>query len=417
MGEGGRGVHLTGPAVLGDGERFAVQALEEGGELGDGLIHSAGDRAVALIQAAVEIRAQPALPVGELGVGGLRAGQRRVLRAVQGHAPDAAREELGIGGADRGAVGVAEVVELFVADRGAQDIEVARRIGLAHVIDETGDLGVRPARGGIGGAPGDRRRPEDVVDLRGRGGLARRGGRGRLFRLLSLLEVLRGHAVGPLLLIVLLAGLLTRGCRIIRVDHLLEVVGGPAGQMSRAADAARIEADEVVGGEHLGGVQGGGGRDHAGAAGARAAGVEEQGAELGRAVGGRQTLESDGEGVARGVVVVERDGRAGALVASPAVRAVAPGEVLVVEGGQPLGDAVRRGRALGRSGRSVGRRLRIRAGRTRRVPRVRCVLRILCVPRVRRARCAHGALAGRQSHGQAENRQNGDETPETNSQE
>jgi len=43
------------------------------------------------------------------------------------------------------------------------------------VIDETGDLGVRPARGGIGGAPGDRRRPEDVVDLRGRGGPAPEG--------------------------------------------------------------------------------------------------------------------------------------------------------------------------------------------------------------------------------------------------
>lgn len=75
---------------------------------------------------------------GQLVVGGAVqvlpvAVERGVDDAVQDEAADPRGEELGVRRAQIGAVRVAEVVQALVAEEGAHDVHVARRVGCAEV--------------------------------------------------------------------------------------------------------------------------------------------------------------------------------------------------------------------------------------------------------------------------------------------
>ena len=157
---------------------------------------------------------------------------RRVDHAVDDHAAHVGREERAVDGAEVGAVGDAEVVELLLAERGADDVQVARGVRRGHVRQHASPL--RSAQ----------------PSAYSRGQLA--------------LGALVGLGVGDRV-------------GLGRLDELLRV---DAGDGRGVADAARVEAHEVV---RLGRVRpervlgGDPGREaHAGAAGA--AGVVDEGA-------------------------------------------------------------------------------------------------------------------------------------------
>ena len=337
------GVHPSALPVLGDGERLGVQSGDEGGELVSGPIDVSRQRAVLLAEAVLDVLAHPIFPTLGLSGDHLRAGQVRLFGAVQGGAPDVGREELGIGRPDQGPVGVADVRQFPVSDGGAQDVEVAGRVPGAHVVDEIRDLRVLAALGRDGLPRGHDRVPVIGAVAVGLGRL--RAGR-RIVLVGPRSPVLSGRPP-------------VRGGGLLVVARLLELLGTPAGQTRRLARAARIETDDVVGGEHLGGVDARRVRGHGGAGLAGAARIEEQASELGLAVGGGQALEGDRDGPPGRVVVVHGYGGGGALEAGRAVRAIGPAQVLTVEVLQALG----RGRSAVGGGRRPARYRRARVGR------------------------------------------------------
>ena len=108
------------------------------------------------------------LSLAELG-----AGQVGRDDAVEDDATDALREEPGVGGAEERAVGLAEVVQLRVADGGPQDVHVAGGVGRREVLDEIGvvglaagghRLGLRQQRLLLGGVVGRRVGREEAVE-------------------------------------------------------------------------------------------------------------------------------------------------------------------------------------------------------------------------------------------------------------
>ena len=278
---------------------MGVQAVEEGREPGDGLIRCAaqGEPVLALLR--LDIGAQRLLPGRRIPFKGLLPGQGGVHGAVQDDAPDVVGEELGVHGPQVGAVGVPEEVEVLVLHQGPHDIHVAGHRTGVHVVEDLGDLRVLLAGRGLA-----RSLRNDV------GGAARRQLGGRL---------------GP------------------PGHHRLNVVGGPAGDGGGLADAARVEADDVVvlqdPRQAAARVEPGLGIDEGDTASPGASGVEEDRAPRGGARRG-QLLEGHRDGLALRVVVVQGHGHGGALEggAGGAVGAVGPGEILTVEGLQPLGD-------------------------------------------------------------------------------
>ena len=127
------------------------------------------------------------------------------------------------------------------------------------------------------------------------------------------------------------------------VHNRLNVLGGPAGDGGGLADAAWVEADDVIvrqDSRHAAGlVEPGVDIDEGDAASPGASGVEEDRSPRGGARRG-QLLEGHRDGLALRVVVVQGHGHGRALEggAGGAVGAVGPGEFLTVEGLQPLGD-------------------------------------------------------------------------------
>ncbi len=100
----------------------------------------------ALLAAQAGVRGQgPGLvaPAGGVGDG--------VDHAVDDHRPDLVREHVGVGGADGGPVGVADVGHLAVADRPAQQVHVAGHVGRGHVVkDRPAPFGAGPGVGPVG---------------------------------------------------------------------------------------------------------------------------------------------------------------------------------------------------------------------------------------------------------------------------
>ncbi len=183
--------------------------------------------------------------------------------AVDDHAADVVREEGAVDGAEVGAVGDAEVVELRLAERGADDVEVARGVRRGHVREHLA-AALEAALGVRAGEP-----PLD-----------------------ALVRLGAGHGVG-----------------LGRRDELL---GVHAGDGSGVADAAGVEADEVVGlgrlRPHRALARDAGGEAQAGAAGT--AGVVDERA-LALALASRVADAVDGEldllAVRLGVVQRHRD--------------------------------------------------------------------------------------------------------------
>ena len=86
-----------------------------------------GDRAAGrVLLAPLREVVEGVLEAGRLGFGAGDVALLRVDRAVEHHGPDVLREQLGVGRAEQGAVGEAEVVGLRVADALAQRVDVAR---------------------------------------------------------------------------------------------------------------------------------------------------------------------------------------------------------------------------------------------------------------------------------------------------
>ena len=244
------GAHcVDGGVGVRGGERVLVQAVDEGGQLGDRLIRGTGQGAGALCLAVLDVLTQNTFIEGVLLDSDLVGRSfRGVHGAVQDCASDVAWEEVGVEGSDVGAVGDAQVVQFCVAVGGAQDVQVAGDVAGADVVEQLRDLGVLGAPGGIG------RTPVDPL----------LGGR-----------ICEGEDIGR-------HDLEERVARAVQV--LVDLVIGPAGDGGGLPQAPRVEPDNVVGASKLLPEHGGVGLHHSDAAAAGASGVEEQGAVLGVAV-------------------------------------------------------------------------------------------------------------------------------------
>ncbi len=244
-----------------------------------------------------------------------------------------------------GAVGEAQVVELLVPGQRPQDIKIPGHRDSVHMVEQTGRLGVGGAVGllllEVLGDLLDQGREDDVALRTAVGG-----------RILSVPE---GGGVVP-------GGVGDEGAGLGVVDTHAPL-GGFGGLLARAvvagdggggADAAGVEADDVVGlvesGRELGLVV----LHHVHPGVAGAAGVDEEGALAHRA-GGQVLLHRDLNGLAIRLGVVQRHLDLGALKTGPVSglrhttsgHAVVPLDLLTVEGLQPLGHC-----RLGRRSRS-----------------------------------------------------------------
>ena len=280
------------------------------------LLDAPVQRTVVLRLAVLHVGPQRGLEALGLAQGGLLVALRRVDRAVEDHPPDVGREEVGVLRPDVGAVRRAEVGQPGLAERLAQHVHVAHHLLGRHVRDQ------------VAGA--------------------------LLARLTELLDRL-----GEL-------GALGGG---VRVGVLGQVGVHPRGvealEPGAVVDPARVEADQVVAaGDRLGeGSRPRLGVLDPGAAGT--AGVDHQRAD--RLAGGGHLVDRDPDRLALRVVVVERHGQVGALVA---VAAGLPVELLVVvrrQGGRGARHAGLRQRLRPRR----NRRRRRHAGPRRRTPRPR----------------------------------------------
>ena len=139
--------------------------------------------------------------LGDVGLQGRRV---RVHRAVQDQGPDPVREQLGVPGAQVGAVGLAQVGEPGLAERGAEHVHVPGRVLGADVRQQRPGVLLAPLRVQLG-----------LRDDRGQFGRA------------------GGHLVGA--------------------QVPVQLRAGQAGQRGLAAgDAARVEADDVEPGQQRG---------------------------------------------------------------------------------------------------------------------------------------------------------------------
>ena len=167
------------------------------------------------------------------------------------------REEAGVGGAQEGPVGKAEVVQPLLAERLAKDVHVARRVLGVDVGQELGRTRFALLRHEL-------RLGDDLV----------------LLHLRLRVRVLRHEGVG------------------------LSVVEAP--DRRALPDAARVEAHDVVLREqrlveHLGGRE-----REIGAAGAGAARVDDQRAQPAAGIAGRLANDREADGLARRMTVVQR---------------------------------------------------------------------------------------------------------------
>ncbi len=222
-----------------------------------------------------------------------------VVRAddgVQDQPPHPLRVELGVDGAQIGAVRVAEVVELLGTERRADRVHVPRG---AHRVDVRQDVRVRVAAG-VG-------------------------------------EGLGALEVGPL------------GARRVRQGvgaHGVEVPRQAVQRRTAPADPARVEADDVVLGGHLRRQRGRHEPGERQPAAAGAAGVHQQGA-LERVGGVRDAGQGQRDPLPARTRVVEGDLQGGALER----RVVLRGALLPVRARGGRGLRVRRGAGLGGDGR------------------------------------------------------------------
>ena len=285
------------PLRIGGLQRLRLDAVEEVLQLLLGLsrlpLEGAG---VALGQAVLEEGVGGQFEALRLPGTDLVERRGRVQGGVEHELAHPLGVEVGVGGTEVGAVGVAEVVELLGAHRGAQHVHVAG-----------GGVGVEVGQqltGVLLAALGDALHPRE-----------------------SLLQgVLRAHVPG--------AG-----------QVLVGLLVAEALDAGRAGHTAGVEADDVVGVHHRAGEEerGGGGEVHAGAA--RAAGVQDQGS--GAVAGGGVPCDGQVDVPGPGVVPHHGHGEGAAfqLAAALHVIAGAPGDVLLVVGGV--------GRVLGRVGGQV----------------------------------------------------------------
>ncbi|MBK6663319.1 MAG: hypothetical protein IPG47_11465 [Thermoflexaceae bacterium] len=230
------------------------------------------------IAAVLRERLQRAFEAGRLGKRAVVAGEGEVDGAIEHHRADGAWEQAGVDLPDLGAVAEAEVRELLVAEGGAEAVEVPGDVAGAEVGEDI-------AVGGgafVGEGP---REPREGVEL--------------------------GFVVG--------AGV---GCG--KRDE-----GGMAGYGTAAADASRVETDDVEAVQDAVGQVGCPLAHELDAARARAAGVDDEGADALRAVAGGEADDGELDLAGGDAGVVEGEGEEGAF---EAIAAVIPGHGRGVRG-------------------------------------------------------------------------------------
>ena len=166
--------------------------------MGHGLVTRAAQGAAVARrpgQAGVHIAAQSVLVVLHVVRVDLGPADRGVHSRIENDAASPSGEEIQVGGAQVGAVGDAEVVQLRVAHHASHDIHVAGRGGGIHVVENLGGRGVLGAIGGYGGAPALEGRGVRGLSVRPRGEIILVGG-----PVIGILA-LDGRGVGGLLVI------------------------------------------------------------------------------------------------------------------------------------------------------------------------------------------------------------------------
>ena len=130
--------------------RAALQPLGEGGVTlsglaGEGTVRACGiTKPEELFQRALgaDVAAQAGAERQPCGLGtSARRPRDRVDDAVDDEGPDLSREKVGVGLAEDRAVGVAEVVQLLVADQLAEPVQVAGDVGGGHVPEDGAAVG------------------------------------------------------------------------------------------------------------------------------------------------------------------------------------------------------------------------------------------------------------------------------------
>ena len=102
------------------------------------------ERARAVAGAPREEGVERPFEAAHLAQRGGRAVERRVDRAVEHHAPDAIGELLGVERAEVRAVRVADVVEVLLAERGAEAVEIVRGLAGREVGEDVALVGRAP---------------------------------------------------------------------------------------------------------------------------------------------------------------------------------------------------------------------------------------------------------------------------------
>ncbi len=258
------GLVLGELAAVAGGQRIGVELLQQRGDPLGALLGAAAGRAAGdVLRAVAHVVVERALePLGLVEVA-LERVLRGVDDGVEHRVADPLGEQVGVDGAQFGAVGDAEVVQLVVAQRLAHDVQVAGRARGVHMPEHL--PGVLPAS----------------VHVRLVGGQRR----------LQLVIVVRGGVDG------------------VRVVDLLVALAFDA---RARADAARVEADEVVtGAQGLVAAGEAGQRRHARTAGP--AEVEEQRTDAGGPLPGLRADQSEIDGGPGRRRVVQRHLERGAL--------------------------------------------------------------------------------------------------------
>ena len=127
--------------VRGGRQRVGVDVVEQLPDALRTFVDGLAQDAVALLHAVLEVGAQGSLEPLGLSERELLVRQRRVDRPVEHHPSYVLGEEVGVGGAQEGAVRRAEVVELPLAQRGPQDVHVLRRLDRGDVPGQVATLG------------------------------------------------------------------------------------------------------------------------------------------------------------------------------------------------------------------------------------------------------------------------------------
>ncbi len=252
------------PAAVASAQRARVDRCEQAADLVDRFVDRAAERAVVAREAVLEVRDERPLEPDGLRLVDLERARRRVERPVEHETAHLLGVQVGVGGPEERAVRVAEVVELVVAEHGAQQVEVAR-----------GALGV------------DLR--EQVAGL-----FEACLAEGRVGRAAVLDPLVASAVVG-----------------VDAVEELVHCGGVVAGDGRRLVDAARVEPDDVEALlERLADREVDGVEHEVVARTAGPAGVDEQRADL--VAGGRVARERQFDLAGAGVAPVERRLRGGA---------------------------------------------------------------------------------------------------------